>query len=428
MHRLLSDRARGWRRALCGIVLGLLAWSAHGVPAKAPQDLRIDGEVLPGRSIDLLEQALSRVKFNTDPQQLRRGLVENRLLARAVEDQLTAQSRADLDASVEIEAGNLLEQVYGRRYREDLGPYLRQPRALSAERLREVLAPRSRGLVENSLLLDETQRREAAGVELIGWQFPGQPAQVLDLLSLYEGDNVQGQVELQQGNLAYLARQVQTRIRRDYLWYRLARDGFGPAERQGVRTLVRDKLVRHRYLHQIGLYSDFHHESDALRELAGKVSDKDAEAYYRRNLERYRNVAQVQAAHIRLADQASADKVYAELRGGLVFDEAVRRYSLADDRDRDPPGDLGLIRPQDGRLDLLRKTALIQKADTVSQPMRIDGAFEIVRVRSRKDRQLPLDDRSVRFEVNQAVAREQLAAQFETRLRNLLAGARVEGL
>ncbi len=80
MHRLLSDRARGWRRALCGIVLGLLAWSAHGVPAKAPQDLRIDGEVLPGRSIDLLEQALSRVKFNTDPQQLRRGLVENRLL------------------------------------------------------------------------------------------------------------------------------------------------------------------------------------------------------------------------------------------------------------------------------------------------------------------------------------------------------------
>lgn len=212
---------------------GLLACSAHGVPAKAPQDLRIDGEVLPGRSIDLLEQALSRVKFNTDPQQLRRGLVENRLLARAVEDQLTAQSRADLDASVEIEAGNLLEQVYGRRYREDLGPYLRQPRALSAERLREVLAPRNRGLVENSLLLDETQRREAAGVELIGWQFPGQPAQVLDLLSLYEGDNVQGQVELQQGNLAYLARQVQTRIRRDYLWYRLAQDGFGPAERQG---------------------------------------------------------------------------------------------------------------------------------------------------------------------------------------------------
>ncbi len=413
MHRLLSDRARGWRRALCGVALGLLAWSAHGVPANAPQDLRIDGEVLPGKSVDLLEQALSRVKFNTDPQQLRRGLVENRLLARAVEDQLTAQSRADLDASVEIEAGNLLEQVYGRRYREDLGPYLRQPRALSAERLREVLAPRSRGLVENSLLLDETQRREAAGVELIGWQFPGQPAQVLDLLSLYEGDNVQGQVELQQGNLAYLARQVQTRIRRDYLWYRLARDGFGPAERQGVRTLVRDKLVRHRYLHQIGLYSDFHHESDALRELAGKVSDKDAEAYYRRNLERYRNVAQVQAAHIRLADQASADKVYAELRNGLAFDEAVRRYSLADDRDRDPPGDLGLIRPQDGRLDLLRKTALIQKADTVSQPMRIDGAFEIVRVRSREDRQLPLDDRSVRFEVNQAVAREQLAAQFQ---------------
>lgn len=428
MRKPLSDRRPGWRRAICGVALALLACAAQAVPGEVPRDLKIDGEVLPGKSIDLLERALSRVKFNTDPRQLRRGLVENRLLAREVEGQLTAQNRADLDASVEIEAGNLLEQLYGKRYREDLGPFLRQPQPLSAERLRQVLAPASRGLVENSLVLGEAQRREAAGVELIGWQFPGQPAQTLDLLSLYEGDNVQGQVELQQGNLAYLARQVQTRLRRDYLWYRLARDGFGPAEQRGLKTLVRDRLVRQRYLHQIGLYSDFHHESDVLRQLAAKVSDQDAEAYYRRNLERYRNVAQVQAAHIRLADQASADRVYAELQKGLAFDEAVRRHSLADDRDRDPPGDLGLIRPQDGQLDLLRKTALIQKADTLSQPMRIDGAFEIVRVRSREDRQLPLSDRSVRFEVNQAVAREQLAAQFETQLRGLLAGARVEGL
>lgn len=429
MHRRpLSDSRSAWRRALCAIALGLMACAAHGASGSAPKDLWIDGEVLPGKSIDLLERALSRIKFNTDPRQLRRGLVENHLLAREVAGQLDVQNRADLDASVEIEAGNLLEQLYDKRYREDLGPFLRQPQALSAERLREVLAPASRGLVENSLILDEAQRREAARVQLIGWQFPGQPAQSLDLLSLYEGDNVQGQMELQQGNLVYLEHQVQSRIRRDYLWYCLGRDGFDPAERQGLKTLVRDKLVRHRYLHQMGLYSDFHHETDALRQLAAKVSDKDAEAYYRRNLARYRNVAQVQAAHIRLADQASADRVHAELQKGLAFDEAVRRYSQADDKGRDPPGDLGLIRPQDDGLDLLRKTALIQKADTVSQPMRIDGAFEIVRVRSREDRQLPLSDRSVRFEVNQAVAREQLAAQFEARLRRLLAGAKVEGL
>lgn len=98
------------------------------------------------------------------------------------------------------------------------------------------------------------------------------------------------------------------------------------------------------------------------------------------------------------------------------------------DKTRTPPGDLGLIRPADAGLDLLRKTALIQKADSLSQPMHIDGAFEIVRVRSREDRQLPLDDRSVRFEVNQAVAREKLAAQVDAQLGALLASAKVEGL
>lgn len=413
-------------RLIAGLVLGLYINGAWALPA-AP-DLRIDGDVLPGRSIALLEQVLSRVKFNTDPQQLRRGLVENHLLARDVASELNVQNRADLDASVEIEAGNLLEQYYGPSARQDLRPYLRQPQPLNAQRLREVLAPASRGLVQNSLHLGPEQQRAAAQVELIRWQFPGQPEQHLDLLSLYQGDNIQGQVELQQGNLEYLARQVQTRVQRDYLWYRLGQDGFTPTEQQGLKTLVRDRLVRQRYLHQIGLYSDFHHESDTLRALAAKVSDAEAEVYYQRNQASYRNVAQVQAAHIRLPDQASADRVYAELQQGLDFDEAVRRYSQAQDKDRVPPGDLGLIRPEDGQLDLLRKTALIQKADSLSQPMRIDGAFEIVRVRSREDRQLPLSDRSVRYEVNQAVAREKLAAGLEAQLGRLLSDAQVEGL
>eukprot|EP01031_Cornospumella_fuschlensis_P052641 gene52641-64332_t len=127
--------------------------------------LRIDGELLPGRSIALLQQVLSRVKFNTDPAQLRRGLVENHLLARDVEGQLNAQSRADLDATVEIEAGNLLEQYYGRDARQDMRPFLRQPQPLDSRRLREVLAPSSSVLVANSLVLGPVQEQAAAKVE-----------------------------------------------------------------------------------------------------------------------------------------------------------------------------------------------------------------------------------------------------------------------
>lgn len=415
-----------WRRTTCRGLLTL--WLAGVAPlASAAADLRINDVLLPGKSIGLLEQALTRIKFNTDKATLRQGLVENHLLARAVEAELSQANRQDLDALVEAEAANLIEQVYGHKLQHDIVPFLREPQALSSARLREVLAPKTQGVVLNSLWLSETQQAAAAQVELISWQFPGQPRQRLDLLSVYQGTSVQGQVELQQGNLSFMAQLVREQAQRDYLWYQLGQQGFSAAEQQGVRQLVRDKLVRHKYLHQIGLYSDFHHETESLKQLARQVSDAQADAYYQRHLAEYRNVAQVQAAHIRLADQTTADRVYAELQQGLDFTQAVQRYSLSADKQQPLPGDLGLIRHDDGQLDFLRKAALIQKADTVSQPMLIDGAFEILQVRSREDRQLPLSDPSVRYEVNQAVAREQLARQFEARLQALVAAAKVQG-
>lgn len=415
-----------WRRTTCRGLLAL--WLAGVAPlASAAADLRINDVLLPGKSIGLLEQALTRIKFNTDKATLRQGLVENHLLARAVEAELSQANRQDLDALVEAEAANLIEQVYGHKLQHDIVPFLREPQALSRARLREVLAPKTQGVVLNSLWLSETQQAAAAQVELISWQFPGQPRQRLDLLSVYQGTSVQGQVELQQGNLSFMAQLVREQAQRDYLWYQLGQQGFSAAEQQGVRQLVRDKLVRHKYLHQIGLYSDFHHETESLKQLARQVSDAQADAYYQRHLAEYRNVAQVQAAHIRLADQATADRVYAELQQGLDFTQAVQRYSLSADKQQPLPGDLGLIRHDDPQLDFLRKAALIQKADTLSQPMLIDGAFEILQVRSREDRQLPLSDPSVRYEVNQAVAREQLARQFEARLQALVAAAKVQG-
>lgn len=419
----MASRASEVGRALLFVLLAGISLSAG-----ATADLRIDGETIPGRSVELLQQALTRVKFNTAPVALRRGIVENRLLAREVEDELSPANRQDLEAQVEIEAANLLDQVFGKRFDQDVRPFLREPQGLTAERLRQALAPSGGQLVLNSLQLAPEQRQAAAAVELIGWQFPGAPTQRLDLLQLYLGSNVQDQVELQQGNLSRMAALVSERARRDYLWYQLGQAGYSDAEQAALRRLVRDKLVRHRYLHQIGLYSDFHHETDGLRALAAQVSDADAEAFYRANLDQYRNVAKVRAAHIRLADQASADRVYAELGEGLDFDEAVRRYSLAEDRQRTPPGDLGLIRPEQPGLDFVRKAALIQKADSLSQPLRGDQGFEIIRVSRREDRQLPLSDPSVRYEVNQAVARQQLASQFEARLAALLANAEVRGL
>ena len=58
-------------------------------------DLWINGERIPGKSLQLVEQALLKVKFNTDRAKLRQGLVENHLLARAVEQELLPARRQE---------------------------------------------------------------------------------------------------------------------------------------------------------------------------------------------------------------------------------------------------------------------------------------------------------------------------------------------
>jgi len=204
----------------------LLGLAGSSLSALASQDITINGERLPGKSVALLERAMTQVKFNTDRRLLRRGVVENHLLARAVEDELSSPYRSDLDALVEDEAANLILQVYGRRFDLDVRPFLRQPQALSSARLRQVLTAQAQGVALDSLQLSAQQQAEAAKVELIRWQFPGHREKRLNLLELYQRDNVQGQVELQQGNLVYLAEQVRQRAQRDYLWYQLEQQGY----------------------------------------------------------------------------------------------------------------------------------------------------------------------------------------------------------
>ena len=81
-----------WRRTTCRGLLAL--WLAGVAPlASAAADLRINDVLLPGKSIGLLEQALTRIKFNADKATLRQGLVENHLLARAVEAELSQANR-----------------------------------------------------------------------------------------------------------------------------------------------------------------------------------------------------------------------------------------------------------------------------------------------------------------------------------------------
>ena len=70
---------------------------------------------------------------------------------------------------------------------------------------------------------------------------------------------------------------------------------------------------------------------EAIRALTKTVTDPRNRRLLRQR-RRLSTVGSVKARHLTVAKQEQADRIVDEIRKGLPFDEAVRKYSIADDK------------------------------------------------------------------------------------------------
>ena len=80
---------------------------------------------------------------------------------------------------------------------------------------------------------------------------------------------------------------------------------------------------------------------DANMESMTTVAPEEAEQYYERHKDKYDYSAQVRASQILTYDEQTAKQALQEIRNGLPFDEAARKYSESDDAGNG--GDLGFF-------------------------------------------------------------------------------------
>lgn len=264
-----------------------------------------------------------------------------------------------------------------------------------------------------SIDLSEQQRALAKDLWVVRTDLDqnGDSEGMVSLLDIYQRQNVQGRLSLQQGNLAYLKAQARQRVGELYIQH-WARQQLTASDWQALEKILINQQLAQQLRRLVGVYADIHDDNPALRAAAEQVSDKQLQQAYAEHRDDFKVVERVKVQRLQLADQASADQVYQQIQDGLSFAEAASRYSQSDELE------LGWLQRADKQRGWMHTVAFTQPKGHVSRPFRSPQnqgpvVYEIVHIVEREDGFLPLSDDGVRYELAREVAAKQLLQDYQ---------------
>jgi parvulin-like peptidyl-prolyl isomerase len=247
----------------------------------------------------------------------------------------------------------------------------------------------------------------------------------LTLWDIYRRQNVQGRLAIHKADLTYLKVQVKQRIG-SLVVLAWAEENLTTSDYAAIKQILLNEQHKTRLLETMGLHADVHDDNPALRAKAKTISEEKIKQFYDTNKDEFAVVERVKARHIRVASQETADQVIAEIKAGLDFTVAIKKYSIADDKNDAIPGDLGWLKRSDNKRSWLHAVAFMQQAGNVSAPFRSpqnqdDIVYEIVFADKRIDGHLPYTDPTVHYEASRDIALKELREEFaalQSTLRN----------
>lgn len=127
------------------------------------------------------------------------------------------------------------------------------------------------------------------------------------------------------------------------------------------------------------------------------VSDKEIKEYYNKNKDEFKQEEQVRASHIIISSkngekvaQEKINKIYSEIKDGLSFEEAAKKYS--EDGSASTGGDLGFFR-RGMMVKEFEDVAFNTKKGEISKPFKTEFGYHILIVTDKKEeKQLSLEE------------------------------------
>lgn len=304
----------------------------------------------------------------------------------------------------------------------DLGQYIKESDRGYIKQLNELLAIKSDRAMKNEDL-NEEQVAQAKKIIVLEFAF-GKQSQKISFWDVFSQNNVHERTRLRRVDAQAIQKQGTKVMARYYQEYQIRENtDWSEADLLSLKQFVFDKVKKQKLLKDLGIIADLHHDTPSLKPFVSKVTEQEIDDYYKLNKDQFVQVSSVKARHITVANQGSADQVYQAIKGGMDFVDAVKKYSIADDKATNPKGDLGVINKNSKDLSFRQKLALIQPVGEVSTPYRmLDGkSYEILMVYEKKPEYLTPSDKSVKREIVDKIARKKAAEgleKFKERLVN----------
>lgn len=282
-----------------------------------------------------------------------------------------------------------------------------------------------------ALMIKASQKQEEIAKKTVIAHIDFSPANLtsdikkLTLWDIYRRQNVQGRLAIHKADLNHLKGQVKQRIG-SLVVLAWAQKNLSTQDYNAIKQILLNEQQKTRLLEHMGLHADVHDDNPALREKAKSISEEKIKQFYKTNKDEFEVVERVKARHIRVDNQELADKVVVEIKAGLDFSTAIKKYSIADDKNAPIPGDLGWLKRSDKKRSWLHAVAFMQQTGKVSAPFRSPQnqgkiVYEIIFADERIDGHLPYTDPTVHYEASRDIALKELREEFialQSQLRN----------
>lgn len=297
--------------------------------------------------------------------------------------------------------------------KQSLSTYITHPLTLTKDQLKQVMSPSKKSFLLVYRLNDE-QVVLAKETQLLCFQFPNEKKQTINLFEIYEASNIQEKIAIHQLDLDKLKELIQRYMTALYAHYWLTNySGLSQIEIQALQDFIYQNRIVGQYYRYTGFKAGIHDDNLRLKEISETVTLDEIKSYYSANMESFSTILKVRARHITLDSQVLADQVQAELSQGLAFEKAIEKYSIAEDKHKSIPGDLGWIE-RSGKKGWLSSLPFTQKKGLHSpafmSPMNNGKrrSWEIVYVDDKIEGFYPVDSETVRYQAARIIAEHKI--------------------
>lgn len=413
--------------------LSSFAFASIETNLQGTQGIDIQGQQYSLRIVELLHQSAARDQSNITLPQTAELIIENHLLANQAIQEFGEKALLQTDNRVGFPDRYLLEMQYlataeylyknaisATLPKQGVSEFIKQSPACNPEQLTKLL---SLGQHQEFQLTD-AELTPADQFSVLSFQFPERPIEKITLGSIYRQQNVQGRISLHSGDCQFLKNATNRQLGELYVNYWMeTHSGLSEIEIQQLQLALRMRYIKDQYLAKLGIAQDVHDDSDYVVAKSKTIRQSDIVEYYNAHRDQFKRVTKARGRHLRVTNQAAADKIYSELVAGLDFDEAIVRYSQDPDKNLSVPGSVDWVYNTNKTIPWRDTLFLIFPMQQINRPVKApySSEWEFILVDKREEEYQAANSEGVRYQVAQILARQKIAKELQVTRQRLYA-------